>query len=69
VLKKLDNSEYNIVFDKINSGENYKLAEKIYFEYKKIALSAEIELKGFKLVNVTNMRFKPGSGYKYQLLK
>ncbi|MCD4769985.1 MAG: DUF4292 domain-containing protein [Bacteroidales bacterium] len=61
--------EYNIVYERIKSGENYKLAEKVSLNYPKIGLTAEIELKGFKLVSVTNMKFWPGTGYKYKVLK
>ena len=61
--------ESNIVYNKIKSGENYKIAERVFLNYPKIGLTAEIEFKGFKLVSVTNMKFWPGSGYKYKLLK
>ena len=64
-----ENLEYSIYFDKIKSGEDFKMAEKIYLKYPKVYLTAEIELKGFKIVNVQNMKFNPGSGYKYELLK
>ncbi len=64
-----ENVLYRINYNKINFGDNYKLAEKVMLNYPKNNFKAEIELRGFKLIDEINMKFKPGKGYKYQILK
>ena len=58
-----------IIYENINITDKLKIAERISISYPGRDLSAEIEMKGIRQDSVLNMRFKPGSGYNYQLLK